>query len=317
MKFKHVRRRLSWPITFAFAWFFVRLLQLLPHSALPFLGNVAGSLVFLIPKYRQIICENMAVVLPDADEDERKAVGKRSIQNISRTFLELFWMQRHHDRLDDLVQFSPGSEAVLQEYEEKEQGVILMSMHIGNWELANVAINKMGHRTYAVVRRQPNPGMDSLISSMRSSSGAKIIYEEGAAKRMFSVLRSNGTIVILNDQNTAPHKGGMFVELFGMPISISRAPFRFAQKTKSEILIGIPARDENGCLIMHIEALPKATAEYETEEALAQAVTNVHEKYLWRFMDQYLWMYRRFRYIPTSWQGDRSRFPSYARDYDG
>ena len=73
---------------------------------------------------------------------------------------------------------------------------------------------------------------------------------------------------------------------------------------------------EQDRLCIRVVRLPRPAADYPDDASLTQALTAAQEQLIRRYPEQYVWSYRRWRYIPESADNQlRARFPAYAREY--
>ncbi len=315
MKFSSIRRRISWPIEYAIVWVLTKTIALLPLRCLRFLSDVFGRLIFLIPGNRKLILANLHVAFPDWDDHKLKEVGLDSTQGMLRSFFEYSWVLAKPARLPRLVVLPDDEKAMMKKERDAAGGLMAFSPHIGNWELGNYGMNGYGFRTWAVARRQPNPFVQAMIQRGRRASGAGVILEKGAAKEIFRRLRTKECVIMLVDQNTKPHQGGVFVDFFGLPASMSRAPAMFAKRTNVPLVRAVCIRQPDGRYAIEVHKLDIDTGD-STELEICEAINRATEDLIREHPEQYLWLYRRFRYIPSDWDGDHSRYPDYSRVYE-
>jgi len=316
VRFKDVRRKITWPLTNVVLIILKVIARLMPFRALGFVARSIGAMLLLKPGNKKMILANLAIAFPDVDEAERRRICRESTKNMCLTFLEFLWIRSNVKKISTVSRFSPHGEELLKAYREKDEGLMVISPHIGNWEMGNFQMNGSGYHSSAVAKKPDNPFTASLIDEGRKLSGVEIIYEQGAAKGMMRALKKGETVVILIDQNTSPKKGGVFVDFFGLPVAVSRAPVSFARRCNANILMARCIRKSDGCTELDFRELPKPVADYSDDDVLCRAIMEMHEEFVSESPEQYLWLYNRFRYIPSNWKGDRSRYPYYHRIYD-
>ncbi len=293
-----------------------KLMGLLPYRSFGAIGRVFGSILYFLPGFGSLCRVNIHAAFPEKDAREVKAIAHRSLENLVRTLCEFFWACSHPDEFAetvDLTNCRVCAEEGLRRMEDGT-GAILVTPHLGNWEFAGRILSQLFHyRMATVVKTARNPYLDRLISSGRSAGDVRILHSKGAARNMKKALDEGYTIGILIDQNTRPRNGGVFVNLFGIPVPVSRAPAVLARSRNRFVAIGTAIRTE-GKFNAILRELPKPASEYESDEALIQALTDITEEFIRMAPDQYLWLYRRFQYIPEDVSPEvRKRYPSYAR----
>ncbi len=316
MRFKDARRKITWPLTYAVLIALKIMAGIVPFGALGFFARIIGGILMLHPGYKKMIMANLLVAFPRKTDSERTRICRAAAKNMALTFLEFLWVRGNHKKVDTVTHFNSTAEDILRKYVAKDEGLMVISPHIGNWEAGNLHVNAAGYHTWAVAKKQNNPFTAALIDEGRRLSGSEVIHEEGAAKKMMRALKKGETVMILIDQNTPPKKGGVFVDFFGLPVAVSRAPLSFTRRCKANVIVGGCIRRADGHLEIDFRELPKPVAEYVDDDELCRAIMQLHEDFVTEYPEQYLWLYNRFRYIPSNWKGDRSKFPYYHRIYD-
>ena len=310
--FKDLKARVEY--LFVLAAF--KLMGHLPYRSFRSIGRIFGTILYYIPGFGSLCCVNIHAAFPEKDAQEVRRIARGSMENLVRTICEFFWACAHPDEFEktvDLTNCRACAEKGLRMM-ENGTGAILVTPHLGNWEFAGRILSQLFHyRMATVVKTARNPYLDQLISSGRSAGDVRILHSKGAARNMKKALDEGYTIGILIDQNTRPRNGGVFVNLFGIPVPVSRAPAVLARSRNRYIAIGTAIRTE-GKFNAILRELPKPAAEYESDEELIQALTDITEEFIRMAPEQYLWFYRRFQYIPEEVSPEvRKRYPSYAR----
>lgn len=306
------RRRVLWPIATVLTWVGLRVVERLPLGLIRWLGGVGGAALFWSPEYRRIVLANLAIAFPEWDDACRREVGRRSVQSVVRGFLEFVWVVKHPHQLERLAVVPPETKHEFEAARAGGPGLIIVSPHVGNWELGNYATNASGLRTEAVASARRNPWLNAWVRQSRTASGGGIIYEKGAAKEMLKALRGGRRVAMLVDQNTKPQQGGQFADFFGLPVPSSRAPATFARHTGADIRLAACVRGADGHYTVRVWPLHQAPAACADEAEICREINRRTEDIIREYPDQYLWLYRRFKYIPPDWRGDRQRYPFYA-----
>ncbi len=312
----NIFRKIKAYIEYLLAFGAFKLMGILPYRSFASLGRIFGGLLYLIPGFGSLCRTNIRVAFPEKSEREVREIARRSLENLVRTLCEFFWATAHPQDFAEIVDLTNCRECAEKGLRMMENGTgaILVTPHLGNWEFAGRVLAQLFHYKMAtVVKTARNPYLDRLISSGRISGDVRIIHSKGAARSMKKALDEGCTIGILIDQNTRIRNGGIFVNLFGIPVPVSRAPASLSRSRNRFVAIGTVLRTE-GKFNAILRELPKTSAEYKSDEELIQALTDITEEFIRMAPDQYLWLYKRFQYIPEDVSPEiRKRYPSYAR----
>jgi KDO2-lipid IV(A) lauroyltransferase len=308
-RLRYVRYFFEYLAVFPF-YFFIRIL---PHSMLFPISDFIGGLFFLLPSVRKLLCANIKVAFPEKDNCEVRRIASRSASNLILALLEFFWFIDRPGMLEKYVDFPKKERDITEKNKKAGHGFIWATPHIGNWELAGLKFKHDADIPFAVVVRPLNNFfLNRIIHSGRVSEGSRVIPDKGAVKGMMKALRDGCFIATLVDQNTRAREGGIFVDFFGLPVPTSRAPALFGRKLNTPVAVG-------GCIRkgkryeMFAEELPKLPSEYGSDEELIQDIMKITEKIISKYPEQYLWLYKRWLYIPgNATDEQRKRYPFYS-----
>jgi KDO2-lipid IV(A) lauroyltransferase len=221
--------------------------------------------------------------------------------------MDLFWFGRFtRRRIRTWVKFDPSFD----HYLNASPGIAVTG-HSGNWEVMGLATALRGVSLTSVATPLPNPFVNGMLNRLRQITGQQIVAREGAVKKLIAHLKAGGSTAMLMDQNTLPRDGGEFVPFFGLPVPISKAASALAKRTGAAIVFTFCLLDSNGNYTLH--ALPPLNPTPTDPPAynLTKAVAQIMEEHIRKHPGQWLWMYKRWKYIPEGSPPDK--YPFYAR----
>jgi KDO2-lipid IV(A) lauroyltransferase len=276
-------------ITYAWA-------NLLPASWAVVLGGVLGRLVYALwRRRRRIALANLRFCFPDADERWVKRIARRSFANFGKAVVDygrILRLNRHNvGKYQTIVNRKSFDDALA-----AGKGALLFTGHFGSWEQTGAVIRLSGYPINYLVREQHNKRVDALMNKIRAGAGIGLIRTGTAAKAVFKILRANGMVALLSDQDAGAD--GVVVNFFGRRASTPKGPAAFVAKTGAAICAGFTIRDSNShnTLYMQDAFKPKLTGDAEADVAnITQSYTDLLEKYCRQYPDHYYWMHRRFR----------------------
>ena len=104
---------------------------------------------------------------------------------------EIFDMQiRGYEQIESLVQSS-------------QHGIILLTAHVGNWQVAMTALKKLEKTVYLVMRPEDNPAVQSSLRISREQNHVKIISPEqdlGGIVEIMNKLKEKNIVSIMGDR---------------------------------------------------------------------------------------------------------------------
>jgi KDO2-lipid IV(A) lauroyltransferase len=181
----------------------------------------------------------------------------------------------------------------------KNRGVIMLSAHLGNWELLGVWVAKQGFPSMAVGARIRNPHLGKLVIKFRRQCGLKNIKRGNDTREIIKALKQGQGVGMLIDQSTKVQ--GEFVNFFGFPAHTATAPYRLAKKYGSPIIpIFIHLHKD---YTYHIECLEEIKLHHSGDDHqdiidTLQDCSTVIEGFVRKHPEQWSWIHRRWKKQP-------------------
>lgn len=276
------------------------LLQRLPFSwSRFFCRRLLHGILQLLPKRRRLIVSQLSRCFPDQADPALRALASRSIDTLAdglAAFARIPTLSR--GAMEQWVQ-TEGFEHIEEAFRQG-RGMITFTGHLGCWELMAVYVTRRYPRVSMLVRPLDNPFLDALVSGVRRSGGGGVIDSRRAFKDGARLLRSNGILGILIDQNF--HKGGVFVDFFGQPAATSTLVPILARRTGCAVL---PMHNVWRDGKIHIRCEPPVCLSEQADASLAiaqdtQTLTTIVEGWVREDPSQWLWLHRRWKRRPQT-----------------
>ena len=284
----------------------------LPRPLVLALARGLGTLAWLIDgRLRRVGRANLDLVFGDTLPAARKSeILRRSFQTFALTLLDLFWFShRNEERIRRFVRFDQPPESTVR------GGGIGVTAHYGNWELLGQAITRAGTTCHSVANPLKNPRVDDILCRYRRDCGQVIIPRQGAVRALLRHLRAGHLIALVMDQNTKLEEGGVFIDFFGVPATISTTPALLAHRTGCRVLfLFCVPRPDGTYLVTGYREAPPAEAGESDEAATARLMATlmrITEEQIRSAPEHWLWMYKRWKHIRPG--DDPARYPFYSR----
>ena len=178
---------------------------------------------------RRGVCANLSAVLKDHVAEDAPMV-REVFRGFGRYLLEVLTVHRRAPRLltvtgyDDLVRAQRAG-----------QGVIMLTGHFGNWELAGVALSRMGFPISAVALSHRDPRVNRLFNAQRERCGIDVIpVGLQAGQGCLAALRRGRVLGIVADRDFGTE--GVAVSFFGRPVIVPRGPATFSLRTGAPLM---------------------------------------------------------------------------------
>ena len=181
------------------------------------------------------------------------------------------------------------------------RGVILLTGHIGAWELSVYAHSIYGHPMSFLARRIDNPLVERLAENYRARYGNRSIDKTGSVREVLKTLKSGGVVGILADLNTSREEG-VFCDFFGVEACSTAGVATLALRTDAVVLPGYLIWDEKARIHrLHFEPpVETINTGNQKEDVIANTAryAKVRNPSSGRHPDQWLWIHRRWRTRP-------------------
>jgi KDO2-lipid IV(A) lauroyltransferase len=282
-------------------WLLVAGLGSLPRSAARKTGAGIGRLAYiLLPRLRSVGRQNLAMALPEKSPDEREAILGRLYRHLGWLLAEFCQMPRYTPENTRGFLRYEGLEHFL-EAERRGRGVLIVTGHLGAWELSSFYHSLMGHPMSMVIRRLDNARVDALVNRIRCLHGNQVLHKDDFARGLLGAMRKGGSVGILMDTNMTPPQG-VFVPYFGRLACTASGLARVAHKTGAAVLPGFLLwRDEEQRYVLSFDKPFDLVQTGDDEgDVLANTAqfTSAIERYARAYPDQWLWVHRRWKTRP-------------------
>ena len=119
--------------------------------------------------------------------------------------------------------------------EQSKKGVLLLTGHVGGWEIGSFVHSLYGHPMNIVVRPLDNPYINRLAEEFRSRFGNRLLPKQDFARGLLAAMHNGETVGILMDTNMTPPQGD-FVPFFGVLACTATGLARVALKTGAAVV---------------------------------------------------------------------------------
>jgi KDO2-lipid IV(A) lauroyltransferase len=264
------------------------------------LGRRLGDVGYAaLGRRRRLALDNLGRAYPALPSRERARLARRAAQHLGMTLIELTrLLARPVDATLERIRLE-GVEH-LRAAMEAHGRALLLTAHLGNWELLAAAHRLTGFPLSIVVRPLDTPWLDTLAGRLRRRTGVELIDKRGALRPVLDALRRGRMIGILMDQNAA-RREGVFVDFFGHTASTSRSIALLALRTHTPIVPVFIRRDTDGRHTVVIHPALTPPAENGSEVAIVELTarcTRVIERAIRETPEQWLWAHDRWRTRP-------------------
>jgi len=248
-------------------------------------------------RHRRIVKQNLHFAHPQWPPNRIRRVAKRVFQSVGVTFAEICQMTCFSSE-DILRRVRIKGEENLFTCMRNPEGVILISAHLGNWEMAHLLASCYLKKPLVLVaRRIESPRLDRWMYSLRSRFGSVVLDKRQALGRMARALKGGGVVGLLIDQGTRESEG-VEVSFFGRTTTATPAAALLARRYKSSVLPAFCVREADGRLTLLIEPPLSLQLTRDPGSDLkenTQRMTSAVEDAIRAYPEQWFWFHKRWK----------------------
>jgi KDO2-lipid IV(A) lauroyltransferase len=278
-----------------------RTLGWMPRGLARFKAGCLAWLVYhLLGRLRRVGERNLSLTLPSLPSKQRERILYSVYRHLGWQLVEFCRMTRYTARNTQSWIRTEGLDHYLAA-QAKGKGVLVLTGHLGAWELSSFYHSLMGYPMGLVIRRLDNRPLDDFVNGIRCLHGNRVLHKDDFARGLLTAMRAGDTVGILMDTNMTPPQG-VFVSFFGLVACTASGLARVALKTGAAVLPGFmlwePAEQK---YVLHFGPELAFTHSDDPEAdilAATQQCNDVLESWIRRYPDQWLWIHRRWKTRP-------------------
>ncbi|MBP2627239.1 MAG: lipid biosynthesis acyltransferase [Firmicutes bacterium] len=268
---------------------------LLPYSWVLFLGDNMGKLYYNIAGRQRKRALSQIQECLDIQPEAAQQIIKSLFRKLGKTFLEILYTPAlTSEKIQDYVTIE--NRHYLESAMQNGQGVVLLTAHFGNWEWLGAALALEKFPIASVGKRQPNDQHTRILNEYRELAGIEM-FTRGTSEiiNAAKAIKQGRILGLVADQDAGPK--GLFVEFFGKMSSTPMGPTIFAKKFKAPVVpVFIVRKPEGGHRMICHEPLYYEDTGKEDEDIyrLTMEMTNMIEKIIRQYPDEWLWFQKRW-----------------------
>jgi Kdo2-lipid IVA lauroyltransferase/acyltransferase len=244
----------------------------------------------------KITRENLRLAFPQLEPDRLEAIARSSFRHVATTLVELLYFP--HLTQQEIQSFTSFSdENLFQRLQKEGKGVILLTSHLGSWEIVPIAIHLFtGIQVSSVYKAQSNRFVDEEINRRRTLFGTRTIPMGLAVRDILKTLQKGEAVLMAADQS-AP-KESIWLEFFGRSVPVFQGPASFCLKTGAPLVLAHAVRLDDGSYQLRCTQI-RSDDLSDSEEGIRE-LTRRHleatEGIIREVPGQWMWMHRRWKH---------------------
>ena len=274
----------------------LRLLSRLPFPVLYVLADILFLIAYYILRYRRsIVYENIKRSFPEKSESEIRAISKQFYRNLADIVVESLKSLTIKPEVFK-KRFALTNPELIENYFKKDQSVLTMAGHLGNWEWLLLGCSIYLSRPIGVIyKKLSSRYFDQLMIDIRSRFGGRLILMEQA---LMDIVRKNNDVTaygIASDQVPLQDGEKYWTSFLNQDTAFFIGTARIAQLTSYPVLFLSMKKVKRGHYTGTFKLLAEAPYEkhdYSVLEKYAQAM----EQCIREDPSNWLWSHRRWKY---------------------
>jgi Kdo2-lipid IVA lauroyltransferase/acyltransferase len=244
------------------------------------------------------VLKNICVAFPHLGKTEKHQLARQSLFHLAYGFFETLALSAlNRKNIDAFIELHDFDR--LQKLIETKQGVLLMSLHLGNGDVGAAALSLKGVPLHLISKQFRNRTLNEAWFSIRKKMGTKFIAPHGkdSAFVIMKALGAGDAVCFVIDQFMGrPY--GIPNSFFGRVTATAYGLAAFAARETAPVVPIYCYRDKN--LKMHLQVGDPIEFEKNGDKQLqisrmTQKYSDVIESLVRRHPEQWMWVHRRWK----------------------
>lgn len=289
-------------IEYSLVKLFLLLAKMAPKSFIYTIMKGLTLLVYHLDKQRRkLTILNLTMAFPEKTPEEIATLSKQVYTELSITITQILLMFTGRFDIDEAIKNHEEAQKKLHEIAQNSpHGVIVVTAHFSNWELAAHFLAKHGLPMLAIGREGNNKLIDQEITiPFRNKYGNRATSKDNAMLSMAKTLKKGDAVGLLMDQKSG-QANSVKVDFFGTPAETTLSVAMLKLKFNPLVVPIFIARQSDGLYKMIInESIDYVADEIEDKEKKLEAMTlrynQAIEEIIKKYPAQWFWMHNRWR----------------------
>ena len=251
---------------------------------------------------RKAVQANLRVIFPEKSDIQLRKISKMVFRNFAKYLADFFRFEKldrqcieKNVKLENLFYFD--------EVLAKGKGAVVLTAHLGNWELGGVVIAQLGYPFWAVALPHKNKKVNAFFDAQRNSKGVQVVAMGKAVRSCISEIRKNHMVALVGDRDFSGK--GALVDFFGKPVHFPEGPAALSLMTGASIVPGFMLRNPDNSFTLRIEKPIEFLSGGDKAKDLKDLIgiyRDIYQDYIRKYPEQW-YVFRRFWVEPSHSSG--------------
>jgi len=249
--------------------------------------NIADFSYLLYNSAVKNVKQNLRLVFPTLPDKKLSRITRSLFKNYSKYIVDCGRFTNFNKKaLVEQIVCYEGKEN-LDNVLQMNKGLILLTAHLGNWELGGMFFGSHGFKINVLTLPDKNPEIDNIRSWYRKVYGVKTITVGNTPFSMLEMARALDNKEIIAMLIDRYHTGldSLTTDFFHKPTLFPRGPFVLSRLTGSPIIVAFVVKEKN--VYKGIIERPLIVTHEDEEYETLKKVVKIFEKYIILYFDQW------------------------------
>ncbi|MEW5692703.1 MAG: hypothetical protein AB1765_05355 [Candidatus Hydrogenedentota bacterium] len=263
-----------------------------------FLGNL---FYIILPLRKNVAVKNINKVFPDKDNKLKKNILRDTYKHFALFFSQFAYLSLNPELLPEIVD---GTEVEkIERIYSGNNSLIIVTGHIGVWEIGGLYLNIRGLPVTILVKRQKNSYVASKLDKLRWTQEVDVLNRGDGLRQLVKSVKENKIPVMVGDQDGGT--GGEMIPFFNKEASMTKGFAVLSYKYKIPVIpvfavVNWLPGTKDYKIKMIVDEPIQPDFKLPKEEFVKSILLNynkVLEKMINRYPDQYFWFHKRWKTV--------------------
>jgi KDO2-lipid IV(A) lauroyltransferase len=252
-------------------------------------GLIYQKIISPLSGNRKRIIDNLKLIFPNLERRKREELCRQVPNNIGRTLFELLSPNAFSNIAKSAKVSGPGFK-ILKDAQEQKKSVILVSGHLGNYDVMRVVLNTNGISVGALYKPMSNPYFNTFYERCIKQI-AEPLFPRGRAGmgNMMRYIEGGNVVALLIDQYMSH---GEPLKFLGHTAYTATSAAKLALKHDALLITFYVVRNNDG---VNFDLVFESPVKPSTPRVMTQVLNDRLEKQIRKNMGQWLWTHRRWK----------------------
>jgi len=276
-------------------WLIIKPLSYLPFFLLYRLSDALYFVLFYVVKYRKsVVYSNLTKAFPKKEKTEIEKIAKESYRNFCDIIVEslkLFSISK----TEFIKRIHLEDDSKADTYYDKQQPVMAVTGHFGNWEYGVIMCHYLKHQVIALYKPLKNKFLDKQVKHSRSKFGLILWSNKETEALLQTKFERASMYTYIGDQSPSNPLKAYWTNFLGIETAFYRGAAKAAIKYNYPVIIFHIKRIKRGYYKLKAKMLIEHPLNY-SEDEICEKIAKAYENKILEDPADWLWTHKRWKH---------------------